>query len=176
MKLIMRNSAILALVIGVFALLVAVQPALADNLYGSIRGTLTDPSGAAVSGITVIAINTDTGVETRVTSNQTGGFVFPQLAIGNYKVTVSASNFKTYQQSGIHLNLDQIYALNVKLEVGAVSESIQVEANPVQVDTTSIQLTADIDSKKLVDLPLIGRNWVTLQQTCLLYTSPSPRD
>jgi Carboxypeptidase regulatory-like domain len=175
MKLIMRNFAIVALVIGVIALLVAVQPALADNLYGSIRGTVTDPSGAALSSITVVAMNTDTGVETRVTSNQTGGFVFPQLAIGNYKVTVSASNFKTYQQSGIHLNLDQVYAMNVKLELGAVSESIQVEANPVQVDSTSIQLTADIDAKKVVDLPLIGRNWVTLQQTLPGVVTPDTR-
>jgi hypothetical protein len=175
MKLIMRNFAIVALVIGVIALLVAVQPALADNLYGSIRGTITDPSGAALSGITVVAMNTDTGVETRVTSNQTGGFVFPQLAIGNYKVTVSALNFKTYQQSGIHLSLDQVYAMNVKLELGAVSESIQVEANPVQVDSTSIQLTADIDAKKVVDLPLIGRNWVTLQQTLPGVVTPDTR-
>jgi len=169
------NFAILALVIGVIAMSVAVQPAHADNLYGSIRGTVTDPSGAALSGITVTATNTEMGVETKVTSSQTGGFVFPQLAIGNYKVTITAPNFKTFQASGIHLNLDQVYALNVKLEVGAVSESIQVEANPVQVDTTSIQLTADIDSKKLVDLPLIGRNWVTLQQTLPGVVTPDTR-
>ncbi len=164
MKLIMRNFAILALVIGVIALLVAVQPALADNLYGSIRGTVIDPSGAAMAGAIITATNTDTGIVRRETTNQTGGFVFQQLAIGNYKVSVSSPNFKTYQAAGIHLDLDQVYSLNVKLEVGAVSEAVQVEANPVQVQQTDMQLGTTIEGQQLVDLPLNGRNWTQLQQ------------
>ncbi len=164
MKLIMRNFAILALVIGVIALLVAVQPALADNLYGTIRGTVTDPSGAALSGAVVTATNTETGDVRRETTSQTGGFVFQQLAIGNYKVSVSSPNFKTYQAAGIHLDLDQVYSLNVKLEVGAISESIQVEANPTQVETTSMQLGTVVSGSQIVDIPLNGRNWTQLQQ------------
>lgn len=164
MKLIMRNFAILALVIGVIALLVAVQPAMADNLYGSIRGTITDPTGAALSGAIVTATNIDTGIVRRETTSQTGGFVFQQLAIGNYKVSVSSPNFKTYEASGIHLDLDQVYSLNVKLEVGAVSEAIQVEANPAQVETTSMQLGTVVSASQIVDLPLNGRNWTQLMQ------------
>jgi len=164
MKLIMRNFAIVALVIGVFALSVAVQPALADNLYASIRGTVTDPSGAALAGAVVTATNTDTGIAKREATSQTGGFVFQQLAIGNYKVSVSSPNFKTYQAGGIHLDLDQIYSLNVKLEVGSVSEAIQVEANPVQVETTSMQLGAVVTGSQIVDIPLNGRNWTQLMQ------------
>jgi hypothetical protein len=164
MNRVMRNFATLALVTGVIALLVTVQPALADNLYASIRGTVTDPSGAAVAGVTVTATNTDTGIQSKVTSNQTGGFVFPQLAIGNYKIMVAAPNFKTYQASGIHLDLDQIYSMNVKLELGAVSEAIQVEANPIQVETTSMQLGSVVTGNQIVDIPLNGRNWTQLMQ------------
>jgi len=124
------------LITGLVALvpaLVCVPPAAADNLYASIRGTVTDPSGAAFAGATVTAVNTDTGIQTRVISSQTGSYVFPQLAIGNYRITVSAGGFKTFQASGIHLDLDQVYSLNVKLELGTVSEQLIVEANPVQV-------------------------------------------
>lgn len=163
MKLIMRNFAIVVLAIGAIAL-VTVQPALADNLYGSIRGTVTDPSGAALAGAIITATNTDTGIVRRETTNQTGGFVFQQLAIGNYKVSVSSPNFKTYQAAGIHLDLDQVYSLNVELEVGAVSEAVQVEANPVQVDTTSMQLSAVVTGSQIEDIPLNGRNWTQLMQ------------
>ena len=164
MKLIMRNFAIVALVMGVIVLSVAVQPAHADNLYGSIRGTVTDPTGAALAGAIVTATSTDTGIVTRETTSQTGAFVFQQLAIGNYKVSVSSPNFKTYQATGIHLDLDQVYALNVTLELGAVSEAVQVEANPAQVETTSMQLGTVVSASQIVDLPLNGRNWTQLMQ------------
>ncbi len=148
----------------VFALFATVQPALADNLYASIRGSVTDPSGAAVPNAKVVATNTDTGIQTTVTSNQTGSYVFPQLLIGNYKVNVTAPNFKTFQASGIHLDLDQVYALNVKLDLGTVAEVVEVEANPAQVETTSMQLGTTITGNQIVDLPLNGRNWTQLMQ------------
>jgi Carboxypeptidase regulatory-like domain len=143
---------------------VPVQSAFADNLYASIRGTVTDATGAALPGATVTATNVATGIQTKITTNQTGAYVFPQLAIGDYKVTVTAANFKTFQAAGIHLDLDQVYSLNVKLEVGAVSEAIQVEANPTQVETTSMQLGTVVTGNQIVDMPLNGRNWTQLQQ------------
>jgi len=164
MKQVMRNFAILALLAGSMGLLVTVQPAFADNLYGSIRGTVTDPTGAAVVNALVEATNTDTGIVTRVTSNQTGSYVFPQLAIGNYRVSVSAKNFKTFRAAGVHLDLDQVFSLNVKLDLGAVAEVVEVEANPSQVETTSMQLTTTITGTQIVDLPLNGRDWTQLLQ------------
>lgn len=155
---------VFALLAALLAATLCVLPAYGDNLYGSIRGTVTDPSGAALSGATVTATNTDTGIQTKATTGQTGGFVFTQLAIGNYQVSVSAPNFKTYQAAGIHLDLDQVYSLNVKLELGAISEAIQVEANPVQVETTSMQLGAVVTGNQIEDIPLNGRNWTQLMQ------------
>lgn len=164
MKLIMRNFAIVALVIGVIALLVPVQPALADNVYASIRGVVTDPSGAAVPNVTIVATNTDTGILTRTTSGGDGIFVFPQLQIGNYKVTAAGQGFKTFQTSSFLLTVNEIYNLPIRFELGAASETVEVNAASVQVDTTNIQLQTLVDEKKIVDLPLINRNWTALEQ------------
>jgi len=164
MKQIMRNLAILALVIGVIAVLAPVQPAHADNVYASIRGIVTDPSGASVPNVTVTATNTDTGIVTRTTSGADGIFVFPQLQIGNYRVTATGQGFKTFQTSPFLLTVNQVYNLPIKFELGAASETVEVSANSVQVDTTNIQLQTLVDEKKIVDLPLINRNWTALEQ------------
>jgi len=165
MNRIVRNVSLLALALALVSVTgLLVQPAYADNLYASIRGTVTDPSGAALTGVVVSATNTDTGIETKVTTSQSGSYVFPQLAIGNYRISITAPNFKTFQASGIHLDLDQVYSLNAKLELGAISEAIQVEANPVQVETTSMQLGTVVTGNQIEDMPLNGRNWVQLMQ------------
>lgn len=140
------------------------QVAFADNLYGSIRGTVTDPSGAAVPGAIVTATNVATGIATRATTSSTGSYVFPQLQIGTYNVSIASPNFKTFETAGIKLDLDQVYSLNVKLELGAVSEQVTVEANPTQVETTSMQLGTVVTGNQIVDIPLNGRNWTQLMQ------------
>jgi hypothetical protein len=147
----------------VLSLLVATA-ARADNLYGSIRGTVTDPSGAALVGATVTATNTDTGIATKVTSSEAGVYVFPQLPTGSYKVTITAANFKTFQAAGIHLDLNEVYTLNAKMELGAASVTVEVLANAVQVESTDMQLGTTVTGNQIVDLPLNGRNWTQLQQ------------
>ena len=158
------NLFVFALLAALLAASLCVLPAYGDNLYGSIRGTVTDPSGAALSGAAVIATNIDTGIQTKVTTGQTGSYVFPQLAIGNYKVSVTATSFKAYQAAGIHLDLNQVYALDVKLELGTINEQVMVEANSTQVETTSMQLGTVVTGSTIVDMPLNGRNWTQLQQ------------
>jgi hypothetical protein len=146
------------------AVLVLTQPALADNLYGSIRGTVTDPSGAAVPNASVVATNTDTGIQTTITTGQYGTFIFPQLQIGHYKATASGKGFKTFQTSEFLLTVNEVYNLSIRFELGSASETIEVNASSVQVETTNIQLETLVDEKKIVDLPLIGRNWTQLEQ------------
>src|ERR1700721_137470 len=145
--------------IGVFSV-----PAKADNLYASIRGTITDPTGAVVSGVSVTATNATTGIVFTTTTNSTGSFTFLQLPIGDYSVKVAQSGYKTYEAAGIHLDLDQIYNLAIKLSLGTAAEQIVVEANPVQVDQVDMQLGSTITGQQIVDMPLNGRNWVQLQQ------------
>jgi hypothetical protein len=139
-------------------------PASADNLYASIRGTVTDPTGAVVSGAKLTATNAGTGILYTTTSNSSGAFTFLQLPIGDYTLKAEQTGFKAYQASGIHLDLDQVYNMPVKLALGAATEQIVVEANPVQVEQTDMQLGTVVTGQQIVDLPLNGRNWTQLQQ------------
>jgi hypothetical protein len=139
-------------------------PANADNLYASIRGTVADPSGAVVPEARLTATNVATGISYNATSNKDGLFTFVQLPIGDYTVKVEKSGFKTFSESRIHLDLDQIYNLKVGMELGVVSDTITVDANPAQVETTSMQLGTTVTSQQIVDIPLNGRNWTQLMQ------------
>lgn len=162
----MRHSslglAVLALALGF--VITCANPAHADNLYASIRGTATDPSGALVSGVKMTATNIATGISYTTTTDQSGAFSFLQLPIGNYTVKGEMTGFKTFQTTGIHLDLNQVYGLNAKMELGTVSEEVIVEANPVQVESASMQLGTTVTGGQIVDLPLNGRNWTQLQQ------------
>ncbi|HWH59915.1 MAG TPA: carboxypeptidase-like regulatory domain-containing protein, partial [Terriglobales bacterium] len=144
--------------------LATLNSARADNLYARIHGTVTDSSGAVVPDVAVVAFNTGTGQVRTVTSDANGNFEFIQLPIGTYKVSASKNGFKKHERNGITLVLDQNYALPIQMEVGTTAETITVEANPVQVETTSNQLGAVVQGKTIVDMPLLGRNWIQLQQ------------
>jgi Carboxypeptidase regulatory-like domain len=136
----------------------------AQEVVAHIRGTVTDPSGAGVPGAEVKATNTLTQVSTTVPSKDDGSYEFLSLPPGTYDVTVTKTGFRTSTAHAITLTVNQQYNLPVALEVGQVTESVQVEANPIQVETTTTQLGTIIDSKQIVDLPLLGRNWTQLQQ------------
>jgi hypothetical protein len=158
------KSAVLLFLSFSLSILLTSQFALADNVYASIRGIVTDPSGAAIAGVTIIATNADTGIVTKTTSGADGIYVFPQLQIGNYKVTASNTGFKTFQTSSFLLTVNEVYSLPIKFELGTTSETVEVVAGSVQVETTNTQLQTLVDEKKIVDLPLINRNWTALEQ------------
>jgi Carboxypeptidase regulatory-like domain len=155
---------VLALTFALFGLLLIPNFAFGDNVYASIRGLITDPQGAAVSNITVTATNTDTGIVTKATSSVDGNYVFPQLAIGTYRVLAVGAGFKSFQTSSFVLTVNQTYNLPIKFELGSTSDTVEVRADTAQVETTSIQLQTLVDEKKIVDLPLINRNWTALEQ------------
>src|ERR1700733_13500114 len=148
----------------VVEMVVWTTPARADNLYASIRGTVVDPTGAIVPGAKLRATNIATGLTYNTISNQDGLFAFLQLPIGDYSVKVERSGFKTLTEGHIHLDLDQIFNLRATMEVGVVSETITVEANAAQVETTSMQLGATVTGTQITELPLNGRNWTQLMQ------------
>ena len=136
----------------------------AQEVYARIRGTVTDVSGAGVPGAEVKATNFQTGVATSVTTEADGTFQFLQLPVGTYSVSVSKPGFRVFTASNILLVLNQVYDLNATLQVGQITESVQVEGNAVQVETTTTQLGTVVEAQKIVDLPLLGRNWVSLEQ------------
>jgi hypothetical protein len=162
-----RFASVLALVLGlVCAMLMLSAPCrtLADNLYASIRGTVTDETGAVVPGVNLTATNVATGVAYTAVSGENGDYAFLQLPIGDYVVEAKKTGFVDFKAAGIHLQLGQVYVLGVKFKVGTTATTVTVEASPVQVNTTSPQLGTVVNADAIVDIPLIGRNWVNLQQ------------
>ncbi|HYV61938.1 MAG TPA: carboxypeptidase-like regulatory domain-containing protein, partial [Bryobacteraceae bacterium] len=129
-----------------------------DISTSQIKGTVQDPSGAAVPGAAVKATQTDTGVVRTANTETDGSYVLTSLPIGPYRLEVTKEGFAKYVQSGIVLQVATNPTIEITLKVGAVSESVQVEANTTLVETQSSGVGAVVDMKRVLDLPLIGRN------------------
>ncbi len=153
-----------SLVAALFLSPLGVQQARADNLYAKIQGTITDPAGAVLSGAKLTATNVGTNISYTAETSGDGNYVFLNLPIGTYRVTATSPGFRTFTATGITLVLDQVYQLNIKMEIGQISEQVLVEASNVQVETTNTQLGTVINGDTIVDMPLNGRNWTQLQQ------------
>jgi hypothetical protein len=130
--------------------------------FGTIVGTVTDPTGAAIPSATVTATATKTGVQTKVVTNGEGGFTFPTLLPTEYSISVAATGFEKYTQTGVVLQANQSATLNVHLQLGASTQTVTVSGGVPQVDTTSGTLSQVVDQDRVVDLPLNGRNAATL--------------
>src|SRR2546423_1360889 len=129
----------------------------AVSLYGqgsaTIFGTVTDPTGAAVSGANITATNTATGVARQTSSGADGGYVISQLPIGAWSVSAEAAGFKKFVQSNIQLQVDENRRVNAELQVGGLNESVTVKADAAQVETRNGTLQQVIDSSRIVELP-----------------------
>jgi len=124
-----------------------------------VGGYVTDPSGQAVPGAQVTI--TETGKNrshTTLTNPQGGGYSFPNLDVGSYDLTVSANGFKTYVQTGIVLQVASNISVNVQMQLGVVSQTVEVKASPTMIETKDNSIAQVIDSRRLVELPLNGRN------------------
>jgi hypothetical protein len=126
--------------------------------YAEIQGRILDPTGATIPGAKVDATNVDTGLVRSVTSNGDGAYTLPNLPVGHYKLDVSAAGFKEYIQNGIILQVNESPTINVSLQVGAVSEKMEVTSNAVMVDTHENSVSTVIDNNRIMELPLDGRN------------------
>lgn len=163
------------LVFGLILGLLVTQPVSADELYGRIRGTASDATGAALPGVQLKLVNIGTNVAVELVSGTDGSFEFINLKPGVYKLTAAKPNFKSFEVNSIPVKQNDIYVQNVTMELGAITETVEVAANQAQVEQTSIQLTSDIDAKMITDLPLLGRNFVALQQTLPGVVTPDTR-
>jgi hypothetical protein len=123
-----------------------------------INGTISDAAGLAVPGAEVKVTQTATGQARTVLSGANGGYVLPDLPIGPYQVVVTKEGFAKYVQSGIVLQVGSNSTLDVSLRVGAVTESVQVEANASQVETQATGVGQVIDNTRVLELPLNARN------------------
>jgi hypothetical protein len=137
--------------------------ASAQEITGSIVGTVSDSSGAAVAGAKVTIKNLDKNVVLRtVTTEPNGQYLATYLPVGRYEVVAESPNFKKSIYSNIALNVDDKLTINLALEVGSVNESITVEANPLQVELQSVTAGGLINGTQVRELALNGRNWEQL--------------
>jgi len=136
---------------------------LLGDITGTILGTVTDPSGAAIPGAEVTLRNPNTGYLHSLESDSTGSFVFLSVPVGDgYVIEVSAKGFEKSVQSGIKLLVNQSYRVDMLLQVGSVTQEVTVLATPVQVESTSTQLGDVIEDSKMTSLPLNGRSYIDL--------------
>lgn len=149
------------LLFAALSLLCLVVFASAQTETARIQGTVTDATGAVVSGATIKVTSAGTGREVTVTSGQDGTFSVLTLQPGRYTVEVTAPNFKTTRQE-ITLEVAQTAPLNVALEAGAVTETVTVTTDVPQVETTSSAVGEVIQGREAVELPLNGRNVLEL--------------
>ncbi len=125
---------------------------------GQIHGSVLDPTGAAVVGAAIKAVNTETGSTQSTVSGADGSYLMPGLPVGGYSLEVAATGFSKYRQSGITLEVGQNIQVNITLKVGsAASEVVQVSADAAMVETQDTSISEVIDHQRIVDLPLNGR-------------------
>ena len=143
------------------ALLIAL-PAFSQTFRGTVSGTVLDTQGAVISDATVMLVNPATGVTLNAKSGKTGDFLFPELPVGTYDLTVSFSGFRTQKIDKIDVAVSKIVDLKVELSVGAEAAIIDVNASGVTTDTTSAALVTVIDSKSVQEMPMNGRNFTQM--------------
>ncbi len=128
----------------------------------ALAGTVTDPSGAAIPNVTVTVTNNDTGQSRTTTTGSDGAYKFSLMQPGNYKVSFSASGFKTSEVASEQLNVTETQALDRTLEVGAQAEQVTVEAAAEALQTESSTLGTTVTSQQVTGLPLSNRNYTQL--------------
>lgn len=134
------------------------QKALAQNITGTILGTITDPSGAAVPGVYVTITNQSTNESTRAVTDQLGRYQVPYLPPGQYQVIASHAGFKTFIRRDIILQVDRRLILNFVLQLGSTSTKVTVTGKTPLLNTTSAALGQVVSSRTTEALPILGRN------------------
>ncbi len=129
---------------------------------GSVSGTVTDPSGSSVPNATVRLIQTDRATVHTGNTSADGRYTFNNLPVGPYRLEVQASGFKNYSQTGIVVQVAVNLTQNVALQVGALTETVEVQAGASMVETRDSSISHVVEQQRIVDLPLNGRNPISL--------------
>lgn len=130
----------------------------AQTPTGQITGLVTDSTGAVAPDARIIVRNIETGVEQTTTAGSQGYYTVPLLQPGRYQVTVQKQGFRSVTRSGLTLNVNQALRIDFALDVGAVSESVSIIAEAPLIQTADSAVGSVIDNKRVLDLPLNGRN------------------
>jgi len=147
---------------------------LLAQTYGEITGSVTDPSGAAVAGAEVTITNLATNQLRQATTNDSGAFSVPFMVPGRYKLEAKARGFKASVAAERILQVGDVMRVDFALEVGAVSESVEVAASAEMLQTASTATGTVIEQKRIVELPLNGRNYLQLVRLSPNVTAEMP--
>ena len=131
---------------------------LAQDPRGAITGTLMDSSDAAIPSVTVRAVNSETGVTAVAVSNASGSYQLPFLPPGMYRVSAELAGFKRFVRDKIEVRVGETVSLPIRLEVGTVTETVEVTATTPLLETTNSSLGQVVDQRRIVDLPQRGGN------------------
>jgi Carboxypeptidase regulatory-like domain len=146
----------------VLAVVIAATGTLFAGVTASISGTVTDSSGAVITGATVTATNVETGVVDTKSTNAQGYYSFQTLPVGKYNIKVRQAGFKDYEQTGLVLDVNQAVVVDVKVQVGQGSETVEVSGTALHVDTATTQMGEVITDKEMTDVPLVTRSYTDL--------------
>jgi hypothetical protein len=122
-----------------------------------INGTVRDQTGAVLPGVEITATQTDTGIRRNTITDETGSFILPNLATGPYRVEAALPGFRTFVQTGIVLQVNSSPSINAVMEVGQITEQVEVQANAAQVETRPTSVGSVIENERILELPLNGR-------------------
>ena len=137
-------------------LVALVSPAFAQQ--GQINGVVTDSSGGVVPGVTVTAVEAQTGLSRETVTGANGRYNFPSMRPTVYEITAALTGFRTVKRTGVELQANQALTVNVTLELGELSETVLVAGNAAQVDITTATISEVVDHARIVELPLNGRD------------------
>ena len=155
-----RNRAGRAVPLVVFLLVGALS---SQAQFSSIlEGTITDPAGAVIPAVEVVVEDIDTGTIRTVETSGAGRYRATALAASSYRVTVSTEGFQTYVQQRVTLEVAQTTTLNIQLELGATTETVSVTSEAPLIETGEAKVSGQIEQMEVADLPLVGRNFMTL--------------
>ena len=144
------------------AFVLAVAHLAVAETSGRISGTVQDATGAVIAGAHVTVTNSETGVSRESSTDARGAYVFTNLPVGHYDVTIENAGFRPYRRTGIVLDVDNSLLVDAALEVGTATEEVRVQENAVEVDTSDTQLGEVISGKKITAVPLNGRSYTDL--------------
>jgi Carboxypeptidase regulatory-like domain/TonB dependent receptor len=128
----------------------------------SITGTVTDSSGALISGASVSLLAPSTQLQRDAKTNSNGIYSFTSLPVGSYRITIHSDHFKPLTVEGIDLSYEQVRTVDARLQVGAATEKVEVSASTEALNRTSAEQGITIEAPQIADIPLNGRNWATL--------------
>ena len=152
------NRTAICLLVGFLAFALAGPTAWAQATTAQIIGIVKDASGAVLPGVEITVTQTATGGKRSTVTNETGNYVLASLPLGPYMLEASLPGFKSYVQSGIVLRVDDSPTINVVLQIGEVSEQIEVQANAGLVETQRTAIGQVVTTQQIAELPLNGRD------------------